>query len=172
MARGFWQISSSPSRSCDLSIVEKHCSQLGRNSTRFVISTHNFRIKSPGDRVHIVQFWPLLNFNNWISQTKKSISLLFQQYSAWSSHCWEVNGAVGIPLRFISLSCAVSLLRTPGLIVFTAGFQSLSANALVLAQILVWCVYLFDTSLQRHTSAPKTLSLFLWSASCSSRFHL
>ncbi len=42
------------------------------------------------------------------------MNLLDQQYSGNVSHCCEVAPAVGIPLRFISLSCAVILPRTSG----------------------------------------------------------
>ena len=37
-----------------------------------------------------------------------------QQNSGWNSHCWHVAGAVGIPLLFINLSCAVILLKKFG----------------------------------------------------------
>lgn len=37
-----------------------------------------------------------------------------QQNSGNVSHCWEVAPEVGIPLRFISLSCAATLPSTSG----------------------------------------------------------
>ena len=37
-----------------------------------------------------------------------------QQYSGWVSHCWQVAGAVGMPLLFILLSWAVILRKKFG----------------------------------------------------------
>jgi hypothetical protein len=102
-----------------------------------------------------------------ISQYIINLGLTDQsQSSALSSnsHWRQVTGAVGMPFRFISFSWTTILLRTSSF--STSGFHSRSAKLQVLAHILVWWVYLLDSSLHRQTSAPSTLKLLAYFSSC------
>ncbi len=63
------------------------------------------------------------------------------QLTELNSHCWQVAGAVAIPLRFISLSCSPSLVSISRGVGMCYLDQIRSANTQLRTQTFRWCVY-------------------------------
>ena len=85
-------------------------------------------------------YYKVINCFKWCVKQIYRISIYLddrQQNYGWIQHCWQVAGDVGIPLRFISFSCLVNLLRKSGLASCQMSVQALSAIELDLIHTLV-----------------------------------